>query len=272
MYPNDIQKEDSVIKDSSSTKITYSVFEKHDLLPLTFAPDEDIVDQTFIARGILLKRDDSEIIIISKAVSLMQRQGYNLAQNLCHKMFKETPNRPTITITEGKMLYLVCDYFDLSSLKVKSLHWGEIFATLTLMLSAEIWGLKRAKNKVAISKYEQSIKTTADIDIQEFKEEIIDSIARAECLFDKKQSLTKSGSAGGEAKAKRIEPLKVDVIARYLKRYTSFSNKKAGVIIAAELDAEKSDLLLLSEAEEKNLLFSQWIGAFKNGKWKLPIS
>jgi hypothetical protein len=260
MYPNDIKKEDSAIKGAAPTKIIHSVFEKHNLQPLVFEPDEYVVDQTYIARGILHKRNDSEIIIISKAVSLMQRQGFDLAHSLCHKMFKETPNRPTITMTEGKMLYLVCDYFDLSSLKVKNLDWGDIFATLTLMLSAEILVLKHAKGNVPTNEFEQAIMTTSDIDIQEYKEEIIDSIARTECLFDKKQSLTKSGSAGGEAKAKRIEPLKVDVITRYLKRYTSFSNKKAGVIIEAEFDAEKSDLLLLSEAEEKNLLFSQWIG------------
>ena len=48
--------------------------------------------------------------------------------------------------------------------------------------------------------------------------------------------------------------------------------KKAGEIIDAELSNEKHTLLLLSEAEELNLQFAKWIGAFNNGKWKLPIN
>ncbi len=113
---------------------------------------------------------------------------------------------------------------------------------------------------------------TAQSYVIELKEEIIDSVVRAECLFDKNKIVSKSGSAGGEAKAKRIEPLKIEVISRYLENYTDFSNKKAGAIIEAELINEKHELILLSKTEERNLQFAKWIGLFVKGQWKMPIN
>jgi hypothetical protein len=108
--------------------------------------------------------------------------------------------------------------------------------------------------------------------ISQLLEEIIDSIARAECLFDKKSASSLIAKAGGEAKAKNIEPLKNEVINRYLKSYTHLNKKKAGRAIEQELMTENHPLLLLSYSEDKDLQFSKWIGSLFNGSHKISLN
>ena len=271
MYQNKIEQEAKEAAASVKLKEKHSnVFARSVLLPMSFEPDEDVCDATHIARDILIKRSDSEIIELSKAVTSMMRVGENLLQSLSMKLLDTSSTRKSVVLTEGRSLYLLCDYFDLSGIEIESLQWAELFATLTLMQSAEI-----LHAPLEIENYDEPLrgyfKQTVQGTIAQLKEEIIDSVARAECLFDKNNKNAKSGSAGGHAKAKHMEPLKVEVNKRYLKHYTEYSARKAGMIIEAELEAEKSELLLLSEAEEKNHQFSKWIGDFKNGKWKMPI-
>ncbi|NMP32562.1 hypothetical protein HII17_13430 [Thalassotalea sp. M1531] len=271
MYQDKIKQEAKEAISIENVRARHSnIFERSDLLPMSFEPDEDVCDATHIARDILIKRSDKQIIELSKAVTSMLRIGENLLQSLSMKLLDTSSTRKSVVLSEGRSLYLLLDYFDLNELQIKSIQWGELFATLTLMQSAEIL---HAPSE--IDNYEEPLKAyfkqTVQSNIAQLKEEVIDSVARAECLFDKNNNNAKLGSAGGNAKAKHMEPLKVEVIKRYLKNYTEFSARKAGMIIEAELETEKSELLLLSEAEEKNHQFSKWIGDFKNGKWKMPI-
>mgnify|MGYP000608810263 CR=1 FL=1 len=248
-----------------------NIFERTDLLPMNFEPDENVCDATHSARDILIKRSDKEIIELSKAVASMLRIGENLLQSLSIKLLDTSHTRKSVTLSEGRSLYLLRDYFDLNSLQIKSVQWGELFATLTLMQSAEIF---HAPSE--IDNYEEPLrenfKQTVQSTIAQLKEEIIDSVARAECLFDVKTKSNSYGSLGGDKKAKRIEPLKIEVIKRYLKmKNEGYSNRRMGMIIEAQLDKENNVLLERSKSEEKDHLFSKWIGDFKNKKWKMPV-
>ena len=275
MYQDKIEAEATeAVNKLSMAKKNYNVFEKNALLPLTFEPDEDIEDQTYIARDILSNRGDAEIITISNGINYMQKLGSDLAESLYFKMRKENTNRTSMVITEGRMLYLLCDYFDLSSININKLLWGEIFATLTLMQSAEVNALVSIKNTEPQNEFEQALIVTADIHIQEQKEEIIDSIARAECLFDKKVSAVSVAKAGGNAKAKNIKPLKDEVIHRYMKNYSLMSNitnRAAGKEILKSLDKENNKLLLLSYADDKAHQFSKWIALANDKELKITI-
>jgi hypothetical protein len=270
MYQDKIENETKALIAKGKDRYNHSnVFIREKLQPLDFLLEEEGNDAAHIARDILSKRSNEDVLLMSKSIDSMLQVGENLLTTLSIKLLSTSPTRKTISLTQGRSLYLLCDYFDLTSITIKKLKWSEMFATLALMQVAEIFGSKHGV--YGEDDMSQAMKIYSERFILDMSEETIDSIARAECLFDKKKIYTTSGTAGGEAKAKHIKPLKVEVINRYLTNYTSYSNKKAGEIIDAELSNEKHKLLLLSEAEEQNLQFAKWIGAFKRGKWKLPI-
>jgi len=273
MYQDKIKKEaKKAIEANKNDTRQINIFESAGLEPLIFIPDEDVCDATHIARDILFKRSNEDVILLSKAIDSLLSIGENLLQNLSLKLIKNSTSRKSVVLTQGRALYLLCDYFELSTLKIKNLQWSDMFATLTLMQSAEILYLS-SRNYNEDEFFSKALKQTAEHCIRELKEETIDSIARSECLFDKKELIKSSGGAGGKAKSKKMEALKVEVIRRYMKDFDKDkdSNKSAGEIIEAELMHEKSPLLNLSESEEKNLLFAKWIGAFNNGNWKMPL-
>ena len=272
MYQDKIEeKANAALLSQKEPRKHKNIFAQSQLAPLDFLPDEDTCDATHIARDILSKRSNEEIITLSESIDYMLHIGENLLEILAMNLLKNSTTRKSITLTQGRALYLLCDYFDLSTLDIKNAQWSELFATLTLMQSAEIVRLSQETHEQD-EFFKEAIQQSKLSCIQQLHEEIIDSIARAECIFDKKKVSTSSGSAGGEAKAKRIEPLKVEVIKQYLKiSHEVKSFRRAGMIIEAELESMNSELLELSESEEKNILFSKWIGAFKNGKWKMPL-
>jgi hypothetical protein len=270
MYQDRIESETRALIANDKGRYNHpNVFIREKLQPLDFLLEEEGNDAAHIARDILSKRSNEDVLLMSKSIDSMLQVGENLLTTLSIKLLSTSPTRKAISLTQGRSLYLLCDYFDLTTIPIKKLKWCEMFATLALMQVAEI---VRAKHRVyGEDDMSQAMKIHSERFILDMAEETLDSIARAECLFDTKVNASTSGGTGGEAKAKRIEPLKVEVINRYVKNYSSYSNKKAGEIIDAELSNEKHTFLLLSVAEEQNLQFAKWIGAFKNGKWKLPI-
>jgi len=272
MYQGKIQREAKEAVTLKKIQERHSnIFDRTGLLPLNFEPNKDVCDATHIARDILTKRSNKDVIELSKAVTSMLRIGENLLQSLSMKLLDTSSTRKSVVLSEGRSLYLLCDYFDLSGLPVKNAQWGELFATLTLMQSAII-----LHEPSEINKYEGSLKEyfrqTVQSTISQLKGEVIDSVTRAECIFDIETKSNNYGSLGGDKKAKRIEPLKVEVIKRYLNMQNEgFSNRRIGMIIEAQLVQEDSLLLKLSKSEEKDHLFSKWIGDFKNKKWKMPV-
>jgi hypothetical protein len=274
MYQDKIKNEaEQVLGANRNHRTSKSIFEIAELKPLSFSCEELSGDAIHIARDILSTRTDEDIITLSKAVKSVMELGDNLFIHLAVKLI-DSGDRNSVALSEGRALYLFCDYFALDTIPLKNVQWGEMFATLTLMQVAEIqYTKKQSQSQSSLnSELSDALNTNVPHVIAELKQEIIDSIARAECLYDKRFKASKSGSSGGEAKAKRFEPLKSEVIKRYLKRYQEYSDRKAGMIIEEELKAEKSELLGLSESEEMNIQFSKWIGAFKNGKWQFPIA
>ncbi|MBA6224728.1 hypothetical protein H4J51_03390 [Colwellia sp. MB02u-18] len=267
MYQDKIPQEVIQSLTKSERKVVdKSVFERKNLLPLTFAPSDILNGVCHIARDILNARTNEDVITISKAITWMLYQGDRLLFALLR--FDESDR--DVYACEGRDLYFLHHYFDLSTLNIEGLSWAEVFAVLALMQCAEV--PNEIEEELDNDPLSQSLKQSSNNFILFQQAEIADTIARAEVLADTQINHKKLGSAGGEEKAKRIEPLKVEVINRYLKNYTSYSNKKAGEIIDAELTNERHSLLLLSVAEELNLQFAKWIGAFRNGKWKMPIN
>ncbi|TWX57785.1 hypothetical protein [Colwellia hornerae] len=284
MYQDKIeQKVKTAIASNVYTENRFNVFEYTLLEPLTFTAYEFACDATHLARDILSKRTNEDVVILSKAIDSMLKLGNGLLNELSLTLLNEKSTRQSVTLSKGRALYLLCDYFDLNTIDIKNLQWCEIFATLTLMHSAEIkftYDNRLKEDALSLLLKEQvgdeqfSIMQQASLDraIRDLLEEIIDSIARAECLFDKKSASSLIAKAGGEGKAKNIEPLKIEVIERYLKSYAHFNKKKAGRAIEQELTIEDHPLLLLSYSEDKDLQFSKWIGSFLNGSYKFPFN
>jgi len=271
MYQDKIERQakEAVALDQAQERYS-NIFERSGLLPMSFEPNEDVCDATHIARDILINRSNEDVIKLSKAVASMLKIGENLLQSLSMKLLDTTSTRKSVILSEGRSLYLLFDYFDLSGLQIENVQWGELFATLTLMQSAEIL---HAPSE--IDNYDEPLKEyfkqTVQSTIAQLKEEIIDSIARAECLFDKKAISSSIAKSGGLAKANNIEALKQHVIHRYHTSYTNKSNRAAGKSIFKEMDEEDNKLLLLSYADDKPHQFSKWIALFLDGKLKITL-
>ncbi|WP_133468973.1 hypothetical protein [Paraglaciecola marina] len=272
MYQKTIKLSPSHLINKEKTKGNISsIFDRKGYAPLDFTPLKEESDATYMARDILSSRTNAAVIRIAHSIDWMKAIGSHFAFELAKMQLKDS-QRQSFYLTDGRCIYLLLNYFDLTTINVKKLRWCEVFATLVLMHSASIKSMTHDMTlKAGESELSKALKENIPHVIAECRSEILDSMARAECLFDEREQVTSSGKAGGSAKAERIMPLKVEVIQRYLKDCTSFSNKKAGTIIEAELNSEASPLLVLSDAEEKNLQFSKWIGAFKKGKLILPI-
>lgn len=243
-----------------------SIFELKNLLPLTFAPSDILNGVCHIARDILNTRTNEDIITISKAITWMLYQG----DRLLFALLRFDENNRDVYACEGRNLYFLHHYFDLSTLNIEGLSWAEVFAVLALMQCAKV--PNKIEEELDNDPLSQALKQSSNNFILFQQAEIADTIARTEVLADRQINNKKMSRVGGDAKAKRIEPLKVEVITRYLDSYTIYSNKKAGEIIDAELTNEKHSLLQLSGAEELNLQFAKWIGAFKKGNFKIPIN
>ena len=198
----------------------------------------------------------------------MLKLGEQLLHSLALKQLR-TGERICVTLSEGRSLYLLHHFFNIKTLNIKNLKWCEVFATLVLKQSATI-------KSICITEYgdddlAQALKMQSPSTIQMVREKIIDSLARAECLFDTKVNSSAIAIKGAKSKASNIEPLKLAVIELYLSHYSNLNNKRAGEAIFKHLTNENNKLLFLSYAEEKSLQFSKWIGEFLKGNLKFPI-
>jgi hypothetical protein len=271
MYQDKIEKEARKAISQGNVQARYSnIFEKSKLLPMSFEPDEDVCDATHIARDILVKRSDKEIIELSKAIGSMLRIGENLLQSLSMKLLDTSSTRKSVVLSEGRSLYLLSDYFDLSGLQIKKVQWGELFATLTLMQSAEI-----IHAPSEIESYDESLreyfKQTVQSTIAQLKEEIIDSVARAECYFDIKAKSMSDGKTGGRKRADNMEPLRNEVGRRFLQKYTMYKINRAALIIKVDLINENTSLFEEDKKPNIERTFAKWINGLLNKEWQLPV-
>lgn len=200
----------------------------------------------------------------------MLRIGDGLLMVLSMKLLDTPSSRKSVVLTQGRALYLLHGYFDLDTLPIKKVQWGELFATLALMQSAEIIDIPSEVDDYDVS-FREAFKQTALHSINQLKEEIIDSIARAECLYDKGKKTSSVSKSGGDGKANHIKPLKLEVIERYIERFSHLNKSRAGREIEKELTKEDSPLLLLSSNLDKHLMFAKWIGHFQDGEFKIPL-
>jgi hypothetical protein len=271
MYQDKIENETKALIAKGKDRYNHSnVFIREKLQPLDFLLEEEGNDAAHIARDILSKRSNEDVLLMSKSIDSMLQIGENLLTTLSIKLLSTSSTRKAITFTQGRALYLLSDYFDLTTIAVKKAQWCEMFATLALMQAAEIVGSRH--KSYGDDDISQAMKLYSERFILDMAEETIDSIARAECMFDKKLASSSMAKTGGEAKAKNMMPLKIEIIERYLKSYTHFNKKKAGRAIEQELMTENHPLLLLSYSEDKDLQFSKWIGSFLNGSYKIPFN
>jgi hypothetical protein len=270
MYQDKIESETKALTANDKGRYNHpNVFIREKLQPLDFLLEEEGNDAAHIARDILSKRSNEDVLLMSKSIDSMLQVGENLLTTLSIKLLSTSPTRKAISLTQGRSLYLLCDYFDLTSIAIKKLKWCEMFATLALMQVAEIVGSKhRVYGEDDMS---QAMKKHSKSFILDMAEETIDTIARAECLFDTKVNASATATKGAKSKASNIEPLKFAVIDLYISHYLHLNNKRAGKAIFEHLTSEGSKLLFLSYADEKQLQFSKWISEFLKGKLKIPF-
>lgn len=268
MYQDKIaEKANTALFNQTEQRGHKNIFVLSGFAPLDFIPDEDTCDATHIARDILNKRSNEDIVTLSKTIDYMLHIGDNLLDDLSMQLLKDSTTRKSITLTQARSLYLLCDYYELSTLSLKKVQWGELFATLTLMQSVEIVFIS-AKSNEQDEYFKEALEQTQQHCINELKEEVIDSIARAECLFDKKIKSSSIAKAGGKAKSRNTDKLKKKVIQLYEELGSFQSYRSAGKAILKKLEGENSQLLLLSFADDKAHRFSIWIGEFEDKKKK----
>ena len=236
--------------------------------PITFSPLEQFKGVTYQARQILCKRVDKDIIKISKALGWILQVGEKQLQRHAMELITKS-SVESVRISQGKAVYLLRDVFDLSTLPIDNLSWGEIFATLALSQAAQATVISR--ENLTGSDLANALNRAGKKVINELEYEVIDSISRAECLYDFGVIAKTSNAKGGRKRAEKYLPLKWEVGLRYVRDYNDFNNKKAAVIIEQELIDEKSKLLNLSSAEDKSLQFAKWISELNANKWALPI-
>jgi hypothetical protein len=269
MYHKEIEGKASTAIHTKKHRMEKETFlDRAEFSPKDFTPLDDESDATFTARDIIAKRTNDEIKTIAQAVSWMLIIGEGLSHKLAIKQLKNTERR-SVSLTEGRSLYLLLEYFDLTTVGVIKLQWCEVFAVLVLLQSATIKAL--VEESYGSDDLSQAIKLSAEHTVTIYRIEIFDSVARAECLFDKKSELSLLSKSGGEGKAKNTQPLKDEVIKRYLKSFMHLNNKKAGEEIERELIAEQNQLLLQSYSESKALQFSKWISLFRNKDLKISV-
>lgn len=270
MYQDKIEKEAVDAVSAIKLTIEQNIFDTSKLPPKEFLADEDVCDATQIARYILSTRSNNEIVSLASAIVSMLKVGDDLLMNLSMTLLDAQDPRTSVVITQGRALYLLHDYFNLTTLPIENVNWGELFATLTLMQSAEInYALTEVDN------YDESLraffKQTALHCISQLKEEIIDSIARAECYFDIKAKSKGDGKLGGKARADKMEPLRNEVGRRFLEKYAMFKKGKAAYIIKIELMEEENELLELVKIDNAERTFAKWIDGLLKKEWQLSV-
>ncbi|NQY89005.1 MAG: hypothetical protein HRT51_14915 [Colwellia sp.] len=120
MYQDKIEQEaNKALLNIRTHRIQKNIFVQSKLEPLNFLPDESVCDATHIARDILSKRTNEEIITLSKAIDSMLQMGENLLLSLSVKLLNASKTRKSVVLTQGRELYLLCDYFDLNTLTLK---------------------------------------------------------------------------------------------------------------------------------------------------------
>jgi hypothetical protein len=274
MYQKHIKETaESLVKQSSRTTQRKTVFERESLSPNQFIPHEEVSHATFLARDILANRTDENIQTLASAVLWIKNIGELVLANLARELLKQNDGRQDVLLTEGRELFMLTQYFDIQTLEVTDVTWGQLFATLTLMQCAEFTTATNY-NVIESDPFSKAIVDSIPHTLAILNDEIIDSAARAECLqaiHGDPNKAREFGRQGGNARVQKLEPLKTHVIKRYFEEYSDLNNKKAGEVIEAEMKAQSSSLLDLSNAEDKAVLFSKWIGYFKNGKLKLAL-
>jgi hypothetical protein len=274
MYQKHIKETaESLVKQSSRTTQRKTVFERESLSPNQFIPHEEVSHATFLARDILANRTDENIQTLASAVLWIKNIGELVLANLARELLKQNDGRQDVLLTEGRELFMLTQYFDIQTLEVTDVTWGQLFATLTLMQCAEFTTATNY-NVIESDPFSKAIVDSIPHTLAILNDEIIDSAARAECLqaiHGDPNKAREFGRQGGNARVQKLEPLKTHVIKRYFEEYSDLNNKKAGEVIEAEMKAQSSSLLDLSNAEDKAILLSKWIGDFKNGKLKLAL-
>jgi hypothetical protein len=274
MYQKHTKKTaETLVKQSTRKTHKKTIFERAKLSPIQFAPHDEVSYATFLARDILANRTDEDIQTLASAVLWIKNMGELILAKLARELLKQGDDRQNVLLTEGRELFMLTQYFDIQTLDVNEATWGQLFATLTLMQCAEY--TTAANYKVIESDpFNKAIADSIPHTLAILNDEIIDSAARAECLqaiHGDPNKAREFGRQGGNARVQKVEPLKTHVIKRYCEEYLDLNNKKAGEVIEAELKAQSSSLLDLSNAEDKAVLFSKWIGDFKNRKLKLAF-
>ena len=254
-----------IVNEVSSSKT--SIFELVRLKPLSFIPHSDDSEAVAIARTALTKRCDSEIITIARFITKLIDFGEGFAVHMMHGKIKQIEGLDSVRLLEARTLFTLRQFFSVQCDDIPHLKWSEIFSTLVLMQAAQRnLLLNRKQPNDTDDGYEQAVWQTGDSILNEIPDELLDSLARLECIIDIEKRTFESSSRAGKAKAKNMEPLIQAVYHLFVNEFSNLTLKKASESIFDKLKAENSKLLYLSHAENKPLQFAKWIGQLINGE------
>ncbi|AEP31787.1 hypothetical protein [Brumicola nitratireducens] len=246
-----------------------NVFERNELCPFSFEPNEDDIEAVLIARHVLSKRNDKDVSSISSLISRLIDFGEEFSAEMTRNRLKSMHALNSVRLLEARTLFTLRQYFTLEYASIKRLLWSEVFAVLVLTQAAEKITLsKRIEPKDKDDVVAQSIWHAGTSFLNELPDELVDSLARLECIYEFERDTIKRVSKGGKAKSEYIEPLRQDVFKAFIEHYSNLPAKKAALKIKADFERDNNNNLLRSAAEDLHLQFAKWINALKQGKMK----
>lgn len=249
-----------------------NVFERNELCPLAFEPNEDDIEAVIIARQALNKRNDEDVSNISSFILRLIDFGEEFSAEMTRNKLKSMQELTSVRLLEARTLFTLRQYFTLEYATIKRLLWSEVFAALVLTQAAEKVTLsKRIEQKDKDDVMSQSIWHAGTSFLNELPDELVDSLARLECIFEFEKDTIKRVSKGGKAKSDYIEPLRQAVLKMYIENYSSLSANSASHKILSDLERINPDILYKTSSQTPYAQFARWINSFKKGDLKYNV-
>lgn len=162
----------------------------------------------------------------------------------------------------GKRLSNLIKYFNLSPLESIDISWSQIFAITALQQCSLLYKYHFRSDEIERLSLNHLGLTSTSLCI-----DIADCTAKSVVfnrLLDEKWVDSYKSRKAAHSKAKKILPLKKEVIIRFNERYSDTDNSSAGLAILLELQQENPDLLeLLLKGSKMERTFTKWIKASK---------
>lgn len=252
---------------------TYIRDEQFDLLhdELPYGLEYLMGEQMRRARAILKNRNNDEIVYAIESLDWMLKEG---SEHLFVETMEALKTQDGVTTDRIKALNALMQNIELENQpSFPNATWPEYFAVLALAYIAEAlhpenWAPSNVSpSDTHITEQTQILNLFHSV-VPHWPIEAMDAVCYAERLQseariiqDGNDTPKKLGRKGGIIRGSKFNALHDKVIAIYLEKHQTRSNRDAAKRIVKKLS--KDDLETLSTGEP-NLTFERWIGQYKN--------